>query len=186
MKLIRSTLAVAIATATVLPLAADAASSSASGAGPQSTTVDLNFSLVIPRFVFLRVGDAAPASVNTLSYAPTVNDLVNSNTVTPTGGDVGSDLTIRVLSNGGNVTLAASALANLVSGGNNIPTSTLTATNPIGSIPVPAFGGNVLLTAVSGVVNQNGTWRYTWANPIGTVYAAGTYTGTVTYTASIP
>lgn len=186
MKLIRSTLAVAIAAATALPLAAHAASNSANGAGPQSTTVDLNFSVVIPRFVFLRVGDAAPASVNTLSYAPTINDLVNSTTVTPTGGDVGSDLTVRVLSNGGNVTLAASNLANLVSAGNNIPTSTLTASNPLGSIGVPAFGSSVVLNAVSGVVNQSGTWRYTWANPVNTVYPAGTYTGTVTYTASIP
>lgn len=180
-------LAAAVAVAASLPMAAEAASSSANGAGPLSTNVTMGFNVVIPRFVFLRVGSAA--SVNTLIYSPTVDDLVNSANVAATGGDTGagnSNVTVQVFGNAGNVTLAASNLANLTSGGNNIPTSTLTASNPTGSIAVPAFGGNTTLTAVSGVVNQVGSWRYTWANPAATVYPSGTYAGTVTYTATTP
>lgn len=180
-------LAAAIA-ATMLPSLAQAASNSANGAGPLSTAVQMNFNVVIPRFVFLRVGDAA--SVNTLVYSPTVTELVNSTAVQATGGDTGpsnSNVTVQVFGNAGNVTLAASNLVNLASGGNNIPTTTLTASNPTGTITPPAFNGNVVLTAsAAGVVNQVGSWRYTWANPAATVYPAGTYTGTVTYTASTP
>ncbi len=58
MKLIRATLAAAVAAATALPLGAEAASSSQLGAGTITTPVNLNFNVVIPRFVFLRVGDA--------------------------------------------------------------------------------------------------------------------------------
>ena len=175
MKHIRNTiLASAVAAALAVPFAAQAASSSNTGAGPISTGVNLNFSVLIPRFISLRVGDAAPLSVNTLSYAPTVDQMANSTPVSATGGDTGpgnSDVTIRVLGNAGNLTLAASNLVNLTSGGNNIPTTTLTASNPTGSITVPAFGGSVGLTASpAGVVNQTGTWRYTWTNPAATVY----------------
>lgn len=180
-------LAAALAVATALPMTAEAASNSATGAGPLSTNVTMGFNVVIPRFVFLRVG--SEASVNTLVYSPTPDDLVTSATIAATGGDTGpanSNVTVQVFGNAGNVTLAASNLVNLTSGGNNIPTSTLTRSNPSGSIVAPAFGGNTVLTAVSGIVNQVGSWRYTWANPASTVYASGTYAGTVTYTATTP
>ncbi|MCU0764508.1 MAG: hypothetical protein MUF32_00405 [Burkholderiaceae bacterium] len=180
-------LVAASAAAAALPLAVQAASSSASGAGNLSTTANVNFSVVIPRFIYLRVGDAA--SVNTLTYSPTVADLVGSTAVQATGGDTGpsnSNLTVVVLGNAGNLTLAASNLTQLTSGGNNIPTTTLTASNPTGSIVPPAFNGSTALTAVANIVNQTGSWRYTWANPASTVYPSGTYNGTVTYTLSAP
>lgn len=169
--------------------AANAGSSFSSGSGTLTTSVNLQFSITIPRFVFLRVG--AAASTNTLAYSPTVTQIINSTGVLPTGGDTGSgnsDVTVQVVSTAGNVRLsAATGNANLVSGSNSIPWSTLVATNPTGSITAPAFNsGNITLTASGGVVNQSGSWRYTWTNPTNTVYAAGTYTGTVTYTATSP
>jgi len=185
MKLMRTTVATAVAIAATLPLASHAASSFDT-TSPYSTTVDLNFNVVIPTYIFLRVGSAV--GVNTLVFSPTVSYLETPSAVLPTGGDVsGSDLTIAARGNAGNMTLAASNLANLVSGGNNIPTSTLTASNPTGSITVPAFGGNVSLTAgANGTFNQSGTWRYVWTNPANTVYPPGTYVGTATYTLSAP
>lgn len=174
-----------------MSLAAQAASNFATGAsGTLTTSVNLNFSITIPRFVMLRVGSAA--SVNTLSYAPTATQIVNSTGVLPTGGDTGAgntDVTVRVIGNGGgNVTLTAVTSApNLVSGGNSIPWTTLTASSPTGSITAPPFNsGSTVLTPSGGVVNQSGSWRYTWTNPPSTVYAAGTYAGTVTYTAAMP
>ena len=192
MKHIRNTiLASAVAAALAVPFAAQAASSSATGAGAISTPVDLNFSVLIPRFIFLRVGNAVPASVNTLSFAPTVDQMANSTAVDATGGDTGpgnSDVTTRRARQ-----CRQPDTCRIESGEpdlgrrNNIPTTTLTASNPIGSVAVPAFGGNVGLTASpAGVVNETGSWRYTWTNPAATVYAAGTYTGTVTYTLSAP
>ena len=109
-----------------------------------------------------------------------------------TGGDTGagnSDVTVRVIGNGGgNITLtAATGAPNLVSGANTMPWTTLTASSPTGSITAPPFNsGSTVLTPSGGVVNQSGSWRYTWTNPPSTVYAAGTYAGTVTYTAAMP
>ncbi|HQR22063.1 MAG TPA: hypothetical protein PLE54_01855 [Burkholderiaceae bacterium] len=169
---------------------AHAASNTASAAsGTLSTSVNLQFSITIPRFVFLRVG--AAASVNTLTYAPTAAQMASGTGVLATGGDTGagnSDVTVQVTGNTGNVTLTAvTGNPNLVSGGNTMPWSTLTATSPTGSITAPPFNaGSTVLTAVGGVVNQTGSWRYTWTNPPSTVYAAGTYSGTVTYTAAAP
>jgi hypothetical protein len=188
MKLMRTTLAAAIAAAAALPMASQAASSSNTGPAPNSTTVNLNFNVVIPRFIFLRVGDAAPASVNTLVFSPTVDQMITPTAVSATGGDVaGTDLTIVARGNAGNMTLAASNLTQLTSGGNNIPVSTLTRSNPTGSIAVPDFNASVALTAGgNGVFNQSGTWRYTWTNENNVVYPPGTYVGAVTYTLSAP
>jgi hypothetical protein len=172
------------------PVALAASNFATGNSGTLTTSVNLNFSITIPRFILLRVGSAA--SVNTLTYAPTVNDLLNSSGVLPSGGDTGAgntDVTVRVVGNGGsNVTLTAVTSApNLVSGGNAIPWTTLTPSSPTGAITAPPFNsGSTVLTPSGGVVNQSGSWRYTWANPANTVYAAGTYTGTVTYTAAMP
>ncbi len=169
---------------------AQGASNFATGvSGTLTTSVNLNFSITIPRFVFLRVGSAA--SVNTLAYAPTVTQIVNNTGVLATGGDTGtgnSDVTVQVIGNGGgNVTLTAvTGAANLVSGGNNMPWTTLTATSPTGTVTAPPFNsGSTVLTPASGVVNQSGSWRYTW-NSGGAIFRSGTYTGTVTYTVSMP
>jgi hypothetical protein len=172
------------------PVALAASNFATGNSGTLTTSVNLNFSITIPRFISLRVGSAA--SVNTLTYAPTVNDLLNSSGVLPSGGDTGAgntDVTVRVVGNGGsNVTLTAVTSApNLVSGGNTIPWTTLTASSPTGAITAPPFNsGSTVLTPSGGVVNQSGSWRYTWTNPANTVYPAGTYTGTVTYTAAMP
>ncbi len=188
-KLTRATLAAAVAAATALPLGAEAASSSNIGPALITTPVNLNFSVAVPRFVFLRVGSAVPATVNTLVYAPTPTEIVNNTGVLATGGDIApSDVTVQVVGNGGgSVTLTAvTGAPNLVSGGNNMPWSTLTATNPTGTVAAPPFNvGNSVVPAASGVVNQTGSWRYTWNNGA-TIYPSGTYTGTVTYTASMP
>lgn len=155
--------------------------------GSLSTSVNLNFSITVPRFVMLRVG--SPASVDTLAFSPTLADLAASTPVLPVGGDAGaSDVTVQVRSNAGNVTLTATtATADLVSGGLTVPWSTLSATNPTGTVVPPAFNsGSTLVTASSGIVDQAGTWRYAWTNPANTIYAAGTYSGTVTFTASTP
>lgn len=171
------------------PAAHAGSSFTTNSSGTLTTSVNLQFSITIPRFVFLRVG--AAASTNTLAYSPTVTQIINSTGVLASGGDTGSgnsDVTVQVVSTAGNVRLTASTgNPNLTSGSNTIPWTTLTASSPTGSITAPPFNsGNTTLNAVAGIVNQSGSWRYTWTNPANTVYAAGTYTGTVTYTATSP
>jgi hypothetical protein len=182
-------LTVTALTALTLAPAAHAASNFAQGSGTLTTSVNLNFNIVIPRFVYFRVG--AAASVNTLVYAPTPAQIAASTGVLPTGGDTGagnSDVTVQVTSNAGNVTLTAvTGNPNLLNGSNTMAWSTLTPSNPTGSVVAPPFNtGSTVLTASGGVVNQLGSWRYTWTSPPATVYQAGTYTGTVTYTAATP
>jgi hypothetical protein len=185
MKLLRITLAAA-AVAAAMPMA-HAASNSANGAGALNAPVNLIFNVVIPRFLFLRVGDAAAASVNTLTFSPTVAQMLASTPITGTGGDTGpgtSDVTYQVFSNAASTSLGASNLTVLTSGSNNIPTSTLSVVNALGTLLPPAFGASSSLAGP--IVSQTGTWRWSWTNPAGTVYASGTYAGTVTYTLSAP
>lgn len=168
---------------------AQGASNTASGTGPLSTSVTLNFSVTIPRFVFLRVG--SPTTINTLAYAPTLAQITASTLVLATGGDTGggnSDVTIQVIGNAGNVTLTAvTTNPTLLSGSNTMPWSTLSVTSPTGSITAPPFNtGSTVLTASNSVVAQTGSWRYAWTNPANTTYPSGTYTGTATYTAATP
>jgi hypothetical protein len=177
-------LSLALIAALAAAPSAHAASNFAQGSsGTLSAPVNLQFSITIPRFIFLRVGSAA--SVNTLVFSPTVAQMVASTPVTATGGDIGgTDVTYQMIGNAGSLTLAASNPVNLTSGGNNIPMTTLSATVPTGTQAPPAFGGTVSLTGP--IVNLNGTWRYAWTNPAATVYPSGTYAATVTYTLSSP
>ena len=122
-------------TALSLAPAAQAASNFAQGGGNLSTSVNLNFSIVIPRFVYFRVGSAA--SVNTLVYSPTPAQMAASTGVLATGGDLGggTDVTVQVKSNAGNVTLTAvTGTATLLNGANTMAWSTLTPSNPTGSV----------------------------------------------------
>jgi hypothetical protein len=182
-------LALAGTLAAATPWARAASNFSQAASGSISTSVNLQFSITIPRFVYLRVGSAA--AVNTLAYAPTPTQIATSAAVTATGGDTGpgnGDVTVQVIGNAGNVTLTAvTGTPSLTSGANTIPWSTLTATSPTGAITAPPFNtGSTVLNAAGGVVNQTGSWRYSWTNPASIVYAAGTYAGSVTYTAATP
>ncbi len=104
---------------------------------------NLNFSITIPRFVFLRVSSAA--SVNTLAYAPTVTQIVNDAGVLATRrrhGAGSSDVTVQVhrRRRRRNVTLTASPAPRTwpVRAGNNMRGRTLTATSPTGAVTAPA------------------------------------------------
>jgi len=189
MKLLRITVIATAVAAGALPLSAQADSGSATGSGTISATADLSFRVVIPRYIFLRVG-AAAATVTRLDYNPTLTEIENSTSVLATGGDTGggAEVTLQIRGNAGALTLAASNLANLVSGTDNIPSSTLTGVSFSGGVVAPpAFGSSAAIAAATnGTVNQNGTWRFTWAYPAGTTYPAGTYDGTVMYTLATP
>ena len=144
-----------------------------------SATVDLNFSVVIPSFVYFQVGAVVtPGSLDTVLL-----DLAVAG-VEPGAGtnvvDTNSPVPVVLRSNAATVTISAQALAGtgpLAAGSTEI-----SATSSNASIPVPAFGGSA--APVGGPINASGNWIFTYDNA--NVYAAGTYNDTVTYTAATP
>jgi len=179
----------ALAVALASPLAANAESNVTTGAGTISATARVNFSITIPRFIFLQVGTgtllAANAAIDTISFAPALTVVGDGTPVAGTGGNLtGGAVTVRIIGNAGNVTLAATGPANLTSGGDTIPWTQI-ATAVTGGATHPTINGaNATFTATANVVNINGTWTYSYLNAA--TPAAGTYTGQVLYTATTP
>jgi hypothetical protein len=211
----RLLLAALAAIAALSPLAAQAESNFVTSGG--SASAKLDFNITIPRVLFLQVGAgtnfANSTAVNNVSFAVPAADVGNSTAVAGTGGDLaGGGVTVRVLGNSGNVTLANTTTGPLSSGGVGNPTvpwsdiavtaDVLPATTPgfsNAAIAHPAFntaagGGDstapTTLTATGGLVRREASWTFAYANAA--MLPAGTYgntvanNGRVTYTATAP
>lgn len=174
-----------------LPLAANAESNVTTGTGTLNATARVNFSILIPRFIFLQVGTgsflAANGTVDNIDFTPALTVIGDNSVVAATAGsgNLGNGgVTVRIIGNAGNVTLAATGPANLTSGANTIPWTQIS-TAITGSATHPAINGaSAAFPATAGVVNINGSWVYTYLN--NATPAAGTYTGQVLYTATTP
>jgi hypothetical protein len=167
------------------------------GSGTLQATARLDFSIVIPRILFLQVG------TGTLNANNTAIDQVQFTVPAATLGTgaavpAANSVTARVLSSVGAVTLQARTTGALSNGAQTISFSHITAaagvlTSPV-ALPHPTLGDNVANTvaiaAINGVVNRDATWTFSYSNPA--VVQAGTYGGVntlnsrVTYTASTP
>jgi hypothetical protein len=198
--------------ALTLPLMAFAESNVQTGAATSSpgATAHLDFSVVIPKILYLRVGtgstysSGALTSVSTIdliTFSPTAGTVGNGTAVAGTGGDLtGGVETAAIVSNSGNVTLNATASGALSDGnGDSIPftqittaATTLTSTT---ALPAPVLSngvsGNVVLTApATKLITQDAKWTFSFANA--TNVPAGTYGGVnvnnsrVIYTATMP
>lgn len=201
---------VAIA-ALAAPQLATAASDLATPAGnaAASATANLDFRIVIPRVLYLRVGAEAATAVNELLFEPAAATLGNGTAVVGTGGDLGGGaVTVRVFGNGGTITLNSSVAGAMNNGTTTetIPWSQITvvssalgATTPNynnGGLTHPAFstttgaGTPVTLTGTNRVVREEARWTYSYNNTV--LPAAGSYggvnmkNGRVAYTASMP
>ena len=198
--------------ALMLPLLASAESNVQTGAATASpgATAHLDFSIVIPKVLYLRVGSGSAytsgilASVNTtdlITFSPAAGTVGNGTAVAGTGGDLtGGVETAAILSNSGNVTLNATASGALSDGtGDSIPftqiTTAATALTSATQLSPPtltnATSSNVILTApATKLIVQDAKWTYSFANS--TNVPAGTYGGVnannsrVTYTATMP
>lgn len=171
----------AIALAATIPMAAMAESSTASS-GTVSAAV--NFSITIPKFVYLQVGPAAAGTQSTITFSPAVGVLPGT-VVAGTGGDLtGGAVTAKVLGNAGALSLAAAATGFTTVPASEISVATATVTSST-ALPHPAIGGSTALTATNSVVNQDAKWTYSYLNTV--AYAPGTYTGgKVTYSILVP
>lgn len=176
----------AVALALAAPLLASAESQLTVGTG--SATARLNFSVIIPRVLFLGVGSGSASLANnatvdtlTFDYSAAAAD-VGSGTDSAAQG-----VSVRVLGNNGQITLAAAGSGSGLSNGTDtiawseILSSSTDATN----LNVPAVGGTAAPVINSAkVTNRTATWNYAYSNT--NVAAPGTYTGQITYTASMP
>lgn len=204
--------------ASALPFAAQAESNFQTGTAALTATAHVNFTVTVPKVLFLQVGTgtsyATNATQNTMTFAVPAGGVGNGTAVVPTGGDLpgGAGVTVRVLANSGNVTLTDATtgpLSSGVTGNPTIPWSAITvtpgalATTTTGftnaAIAHPPFntaaaGGTsataTTLTATNGLVQQEGSWTYAYANtatlPAGTYGATAANNGVVTYTATAP
>ncbi len=164
-----------------------------------STTARLDFRVVVPRVLFLRVGTGTDfadnaTDIDRVDFNLTATDVITalgggSTSVAGAGGLGAHPVALRVLGNGGAVSLSAAGTAGGLSNGTvaeNIPWSRVSAT---GATAHPVIGNGVAgapttLAATNKVVNINSTWTFAYANSA--AQAEGTYNGRVTYTASLP
>lgn len=175
--------------AAVAPVLAD--SDVANGAGNLSADASVDFDIVIPRFIRFRVGTNTPGTVDTVTF--TVSDSVvgDGTSVTGTGGDAtGGAVNVSVISNAGAINIGGIATATGLSNGagDTINFNEITTTSSqAATLPAPALA-NGALTAVNvtpttgDITTRNAVWTYGYDNT--NVVAAGTYEGTVTYTAA--
>ena len=173
-------------------------------------TAHVDFSLVIPQMLYLRVGTGsayttgvytANTTVDEIIFSPTSAQVGNGVAVAGTGGDLtGGVETAAVVSNFGNVTLNATAAGALSDGsGDSIPfsqiTTTATTLTSATALPAPvltnATSANVVLTApASKVIVEDAKWTYHYANtaavPGGTYGGVNVNNSRVVYTATMP
>jgi hypothetical protein len=172
MNLRKTALATVLAVGASMPLTSLADSDFTVGGVGSQALADLNFEVVIPAFVYLRVGSVG-ATVDTVQF-----DLTGIAPGTGPGTVPDVNVTVQLTSNApGGVNLTASAFV--------AATGPLAASVPeisvsdTGTISHPAFGGAAV--NFGGTINVTDTWTFSYAN--NNVYPVGTYSDTITYTA---
>lgn len=195
-----------------LPLMAYAESNVQTGAATNApgATAHVDFSIVIPKILYLRVGTGSTyttgnltsnGAIDLITFSPTAAQLGSGTAIAGVGGDLTAGVeTAAIVSNSGNVTLNATATGPLTNGlGDSIPFSqiTTTATTLTSGTALPApiltntTSANVLLTAPgTKVIVQDAKWTFAYANaafvPTGTYGGVNTNGGRVVYTATMP
>ena len=197
--------------ALALPLMASAESNVQTGAATAApgATAHVDFQVVIPKILYLRVGTGSSyttgnlssnAAIDLVTFSPTAA-LLGSGPIAGTGGDLTNGVeTAAIVSNSGNVTLNATATGALGNGAGDtiaftqITTAASTLTSAT-ALPAPVLGNgtstNVVLTApASKVIVQDAKWTYAYANaamvPQGTYGGVNTNNSRVVYTATMP
>lgn len=177
------------------------AASGTSTATPATVANAVNFSIVIPAFLTFRVGTVG-AVVNTMLFTVPAANVGNATAVAATGGDApagGTGVNVSVVGNRGQVTITTAVAGAGLGMGNGTPADGFINYNQISTVSTNVAGLNAPVLAnaavpavlptlgVAGaarVTNQVAIWNYSYLNT--TVPSSGTYTGTATYTATMP
>lgn len=192
-------LVITLSLTSLMTLSAHAESNIVIGAGAAAAKLD--FRVVLPRVLFLGVGTGAAgavanATVDRLTFDYTTNGgAIGSGaaaaSITNTAGFALNAIPVRVLGNNGQIVLTSTNSGNLVNSvtpADTIPFTQITSITSDPLLPVPvANGGTANPTFNTGstkVTTRTANWTFAYANTV--TPAAGTYNGTVTYTASMP
>ena len=194
----------------VAPMLANAESSTQTGAGALTATARLDFSITIPKVLFLRVGTgglfgaAANATIDTINFTVPFASVGNGAAVAATAGsgDLGNGAVTALLrSNAGVVTLTANTTGALTDAtADTIPWSEIAIANSslvapafantfphLAALPLTGASANFAPAPVAKVTNVGSTWTYSYKNtntvPFGTY--GPTANGRVTYTATV-
>jgi hypothetical protein len=197
-----------LTTLLVAPTAALAESNFQSGAGALTATGRLDFTITVPKALYIRIGTGAAlannATVDLINFTVPAANIGNGTAVAATAGsgDLGNGtVTARVIGNNGAITFGSTTTGPLSNGaGDTISyakiATTVAANTSATPLAAPALADgattNIALTPNVGtkVTNLDARWTYSYLND--TVAAPGTYggintnAGRVTYTASMP
>lgn len=190
-----------------LPHAAHAESKFVTGsATPLTASASLDFSVTIPKFVYVRIGTgtsmATATTVDQLVYTVPAANVGDGTAITGTGGDLtGGQVTARVIGNNGTIAFSSTTLGAMSNGaGDTISWSQMdvavasntTATALSHPTLVDGSTTSINLSPTSGtkVTNLDAKWTFSYKNQ--NIAAAGTYggvntnNGRVTYAVSMP
>ncbi len=200
MKIKKLLLAAGIAAA-LAPAMVHGEQTSTTGAGALSTAARLDFRIIIPGFLRLRVGTTG-GTIDQITFTVPAANVGDSSPIAGTGGDAGGGTAanVSVVANRGQVTLTETNSSGglglgtgVVADGYIAYTQIATGTSD-GNLPAPALsnaGGNTSLPVINAgqVTNRTAVWTYSYLNT--TIPSAGTFGGSanggrVTYTATTP
>lgn len=199
--------ALVIAGLAAMPTAANAESKFVTGTStPLTASANLDFTITIPKFVYLRVGTGTAVANNTtvdnLVYTVPAANIGDSSAISGTGGDLsGGQVTARVMGNNGTIAFSSTTLGAMNNGAGdtiswaqmNVAVASNTSATAL-SHPSLVDGSstsiNLPTTSGSKVTNLDAKWTFTYKNE--NIVAAGTYggvntqNGRVTYAVSMP
>lgn len=190
--------------AAALPGVSYAESNYQTGAGALTATAHVDFQIVVPKILYLRVGTgtamATNATVDLITFTVPAANVGDGTVISGTGGDLTLGVVTAALkSNNGTATLSATAPAAINDGsGDSIDWSQITTTAAVNTsataLPAPTLTTSSTTTSsptcVAKVVNQDAKWTYKYLNS--NIVVAGTYGGInvnnsrVTYTSTLP
>ena len=175
-------------------------------ASPLTASANLDFTVTIPKFVYVRIGTGTNAANNTnvdnVVFTVPAANIGDGTAVAGTGGDLtGGQVTARVTGNNGTIAFSSTTLGPLNNGaGDTISwgqmavavTANTTATALAHPTLVDGATTSINLTPTIGtkVTNLDARWTYSYRNQ--NIVAAGTYggvntqNGRVTYAVSMP
>jgi len=206
----KSLLAISTIAALATPMLANAESSTQTGAGALSATSRLDFIIVVPKVLFLRVGTgglfgaATVGTIDAMTFNVPVANIGDGTSIAATGasGDLGTGAVTALLrSNAGVVTLTANTTGALTDAtADTIPWSEIAIANSnlvapafantfphLAALPLTGASANFAPAPVAKVTNVGSTWTFSYKNtntvPFGTY--GPTANGRVTYTATV-
>jgi hypothetical protein len=174
---------------------AQADSSFVTGAGAITATTNLDFRIIIPKFIRFQVGSAG-ATIDLVEFSVPAANVGNATPVARTNGGV---VPVLLQGNGGNISLVGTTTGagGLTNGSEFISYAEITSSSSNAQLNAPTLVDNAASATVTvtpnvgaSVVNRTADWTFVYDNS--NIVAAGTYggvnvnNGRVVYTASLP